>query len=106
MDTRGNLHISFFYQIFFPTGRSTKHSVDWLSADYIGFYTQGSHDSDKYGFVLLSVLANLLMRLDVFLNSSTKLIFRHFKPNFALKIELFNRNKVQAGLINHICLFF
>ena len=28
------------------------------------------------------------MRLDVFLNSSTKLIlFRHFKPNFALKIE-------------------
>ena len=42
----------------------------------------------------------------MFLNSSTKLIFRHLKPNFALKIELFNRNKVQAGLINHICLSF
>ena len=55
MNTRGNLHIFFFFQIFFPTGRSTKHSVDWLSADYIGFYRQGSCDSDKYGFVLLSV---------------------------------------------------
>ena len=40
----------------------------------------------------------------MFLNSCTKLIFRHFKPNFTLKIELFNRNKVQAVLINHICL--
>ena len=53
MNTQGNLHI--FNQIFFPVGRSTKHSVDRLSADYIGFYRQGSHDSDKYGFVLLSV---------------------------------------------------
>ena len=42
----------------------------------------------------------------MFLNLSTKLNFRHFKLNFALKIELFNRNKVQAGLINHICLSF
>ena len=104
MNTRGTLSV--FIKYFFPTGRSTKHSVDRLSADYIGFYRQGSHDSDKYGFVLLSVWANLSMRLDMFLNSSTKLIFKHFKPNFTLKIDLFNGNKVQAGLINHICLSF
>ena len=53
MNTRGNLHI--FIKYIFPAGRSTKHSVDWLSADYIGFYRQGSGKSDKYGFVLLSV---------------------------------------------------
>ena len=53
MNTRGNLHI--FIKYFFPAGRSTKHSVDWLSADYIDFYRQGSGQSDKYGFVLLSV---------------------------------------------------
>ena len=47
------------------------------------------------------------MRLDVFLNSSAKLIlFRHFKMNFTLKIEFLNGNDVQAGLINHICLSF
>ena len=53
MNTRGNLHI--FIKYFFPAGRSTKHSVDQLSADYIGFYRQGSGKLDKYGFVLLSV---------------------------------------------------
>ena len=53
MNTLGNLHI--FIKFFSPAGRSTKHSVDRLSADYIGFYRQASHDSDKYGFVLLSV---------------------------------------------------
>ena len=53
MNTRGNLHI--FYHIFFPATRSTKHSADQLSADYIGFYRYGSCDSDKYGFILLSV---------------------------------------------------
>ena len=53
MNTRGNLHISI--KFFLPAGRSTKHSVDWMLADYIGFYRQGPHDSDKYGFVLLSV---------------------------------------------------
>ena len=52
MNTLGNLHI---FDIFFPTGRSTKHSVDRLWADYIGFYRQGSGKSDKYGFVLSSV---------------------------------------------------
>ena len=53
MNIRGNLHI--FIKYIFPTGQSTKHSVDWLLADYIGFYRQGSGKSDKYGFVLLSV---------------------------------------------------
>ena len=53
MNTRGTLSI--FIKYFFPTGRSTKHLVDWLSADYIGFYSQGSGKSDKYGSFLLSV---------------------------------------------------
>ena len=53
MNTIGNVHI--FVKFIFPTSRSTKHSVDQLSADYIGFYRQGSGKSDKYGFVLLSV---------------------------------------------------
>ena len=53
MNTRDNLHT--LNQIFFPAGRSTKHLVDQLSADYIGFYRYGSHDSAKYGFILLSV---------------------------------------------------
>ena len=53
MNIRGNLHI--FIKYFFPAGRSTKHSVDRLSADYIGFYRQGSGTSDKYGSFLLPV---------------------------------------------------
>ena len=53
MNTRGNLHI--FIKYFFPAGQLTKHSVDWLLADYIGFYSQGSGKSDKYGSFLLSV---------------------------------------------------
>ena len=53
MNTIGTL--SMFIKYFFPAGRSTKHSVDWLSADYIGFYSQGSGKSDKYGSFLLSV---------------------------------------------------
>ena len=48
MNTRGTLSI--FIKYFFPTGRSTKHLVDRLSADNIGFYKQGSGKSDKYGF--------------------------------------------------------
>ena len=40
----------FFIKYFFPTIQSTKHLVDRLSADYIGFYKQGSGKSDKYGF--------------------------------------------------------
>ena len=49
IDTRGILPIIFFRAI-----RSTKHLVDWVSADYIGYYMQGSDKSDKYGFFLLS----------------------------------------------------
>ena len=52
MNTRGTLSI--FIKYFFPAGRSTKH-LDWSSADYIGFYSQGSGKSDKYGSILLSV---------------------------------------------------
>ena len=39
----------------FCPNRSTKHLVDWVSADHIGFYKQGSGKSDKYGFSLLPV---------------------------------------------------
>ena len=39
--------------IFFCAVRSTKHLVDWLSADYIDYYIEGPGKSDKYGFSLL-----------------------------------------------------
>ena len=42
-----------FYQLFFCTGRSTKHLVDQVLANYIGYYMQGSGKLDKYGFSLL-----------------------------------------------------
>ena len=48
MNTRGTLSI--FIKYFFPAVRSTKHLVDQLSDDYIGFYKQGSGKSDTYGF--------------------------------------------------------
>ena len=53
MNTRGTLSI--FIKYFFLASRSTKHLVDRLSADYIGFYSQGSGKSEKYGSILLSV---------------------------------------------------
>ena len=53
MNTRGTLSI--FIKYFFPTGRLTEHLVDRLSADYIGFYRQGSGKLDKYGSFLLPV---------------------------------------------------
>ena len=85
MNTRSTLSI--FIKYFFPASQLTKHLVDRLSADYIGSYRQGSGKLDKYGSFLLSVSAEFFMRLDVFLNSSTKLIiFRHFELNFTFKI--------------------
>ena len=53
MNIRGTLSI--FINYFFPAGQSTKHLVERLSADYIGFYSQGSGKSDKYSSFLLSV---------------------------------------------------
>ena len=44
-----------FYQLFFPTIRLMEHSVDWVSADYNGYYIQESGKSDKYGFPQLPV---------------------------------------------------
>ena len=52
MNTRGTL--STFIKYFFPAIRSTKHLVDRVSADDIGYYMQGSGKSDKYGFSQLS----------------------------------------------------
>ena len=48
MNTRGTLSI--FIKYFFLTGQSTKHLVDQLLADYIGFYSQGTGKLDKYDF--------------------------------------------------------
>ena len=39
--------------IIFRTVQSTKHLVDWVSADCIDYYMQGSGKLDKYGFSLL-----------------------------------------------------
>ena len=39
-----------FYQLFFLQFRSTKHFVDWVSANYNGYYRQESGKADKYGF--------------------------------------------------------
>ena len=36
--------------IMVPVIRLTKHFVDWVSADYNGYYMLGSGKSDKYGF--------------------------------------------------------
>ena len=36
--------------IMVPAIRSTKHFVDWVLADYNGYYMLGSGKSDKYGF--------------------------------------------------------
>ena len=55
----------------FPAIRSTKHFVDWVSANYNGYYMLGSSKSDKYGF-FWHLPDRLLMRLDMFLNLSTK----------------------------------
>ena len=48
INTRGILPICINY--LFHADRSTKHLVDWVSADDIGYYKQGSGKSDKYGF--------------------------------------------------------
>ena len=50
MNTRGTLSI--FIKCFFPASQLTKHLVDQLSADYIGFYSQGTGKSEKYGSFL------------------------------------------------------
>ena len=39
--------------IIFCAIQSTKHLVDWVSANYVDYYIQGSGKSDKYGFSLL-----------------------------------------------------
>ena len=36
--------------IIFHAVRWTKHFLDWVSADYIDYYMQGSGKLDKYGF--------------------------------------------------------
>ena len=48
INSRGILPI--FINYLFHTDQSTKHLVDWLSADHFGFYKQRSGKSDKYGF--------------------------------------------------------
>ena len=44
-----------FTNYFFCAVQSTKHLVDWVSANYIDYYMRGSGKLDKYGFSLLPV---------------------------------------------------
>ena len=46
----------FFSNILFHANRSTKHLVDRVSADHIGYYMQGSGKLDKYGFFSVACL--------------------------------------------------
>ena len=78
MNTIGNVHI--FVKFIFPAGRSTKHSVDRLLADYIGFYRQGF-----CSVVCLSLFCDEVRRVLKFVDKIDT--FRLFKPNFTLKIE-------------------
>ena len=48
INSRGILPI--FINYLFHANQSTKHLVDQVSADHIGFYKQRSGKSDKYGF--------------------------------------------------------
>ena len=48
INSRGILPI--FINYLFRANQSTKHLVDWVSADHIGFYKQRSGKLDKYGF--------------------------------------------------------
>ena len=56
INTRGILPIFFFSNILFHANRSTKHLVDRVSADHIGYYMQGSGKLDKYGFFSVACL--------------------------------------------------
>ena len=82
MKTRGTLSI--FIKYLFATVRLTKHLVDQLSADYIGFYKQRSGKSDKYGFFCCLSEQNFheVRRVFKFFHK-----IDHFKPNFAFKIR-------------------
>ena len=71
INSRGILPI--FINYLFCIDRSTKHLVDQVSADHIGFYKQRSGKSDKYGF-FGCLPEKVLMWLDMFLNFSTKFI--------------------------------
>ena len=57
--------------------------VDWVSADHIGFYMQGSGKLDKYGFSLLpaSDIFDEVRRVFKFLHK-----IYHFKLIFTLKL--------------------
>ena len=81
INTRGIVPI--FINYFFCAVQSTKHLVDWVSADHIDYYMQGSSKWDKYGF-FYCLPEKVFMWLDVFSNFS-KTIY-HFKlillPNY------------------------
>ena len=100
INSRGILPI--FNNYLFRTDRSTKHFIDRVSADYIGYYMQGSGKSDKYGFFGCLPEKNS-MRLDVFLNSSTKF---NILSRFSLSNDNLMVKNSQVGLINHICFSF
>ena len=71
----------------FPAIQSTKHFVDWVLADYNGYYMLGSGKLDKYGFFFWHLPDINSMRLDMFLKSSTK-----FKNLSQFLLSNFNLN--------------
>ena len=54
INTRGTLSI--FIKYFFPAGRLTKHLVDQLSADYIGFLQARVRQIGQIWFFLVACL--------------------------------------------------
>ena len=83
INTRGILPI--LSTILFCADRLTKHLVDRVSADDIGYYMQGSGKSDKYGFFSVACLKkfDVVRRVFKFLHK-----IYHFKLNFAFKAQV------------------
>ena len=72
-----------FINYLFHTDRLTKHLVDQVSADHIGFYKERSGKSDKYGFSLLPAWEIFDVVRHVFFKNSPQIC--HFKLIFAFK---------------------
>ena len=82
MNTRGTLSISIKY--FFPAIRSTKHLVDWLSADYIGFYKgQANQTNMVFLCCLPEAVFDVVRRVFKFLHK-----IHNFKLIFAFKTQV------------------
>ena len=79
--------------IIFRTVWFTQHLVDWVSADYIGYYMQGYGKLDKYGFSLAPAwyVSNEVRRVFNFLPKFKNL------SQFLLQIVIFKLTRVSGG---------